>query len=115
MRRLWCALFRWWAIPRPESDSSHRWRSIRSRFRMCVSSIVRIMKTLYPRNVPDEVARRLKVLADGEGISVSALAVRELAIASRRADHPALLDGLPDLDVPTAQILAALDEGRAGR
>ena len=82
---------------------------------MCVSSIVRIMKTLYPRNVPDEVARRLKVLADWEGISVSALAVRELAIASRRADNPALLDGLADLDVPTAQILAALDEGRAGR
>ena len=73
------------------------------------------MKTLYLRNVPEEVAYRLKVLAGREGISVSALAVRELAIASRRADNAELLGGLPDLDVSREEILAALDAGRAGR
>lgn len=73
------------------------------------------MKTLFLRNVPDEVARRLKVLADWEGISVSALAVRELSIASRRADNPALLDGPPDLDVSSTEILSALEEGPSGR
>ena len=60
------------------------------------------MKTLYLRNVPDEVSERLAALAAREGLSVSALAVRELAVAARRADNPALLGDLPDLDVRRA-------------
>ena len=65
------------------------------------------------RNVPDEVARRLEALARREGLSVSAMAVRELAASSRRADNPALLGDLPDLDIPTPDILGALHEGRS--
>jgi hypothetical protein len=34
---------------------------------------------------------------------------------SRRADNPALLGALPDLDVPVAAILESLDAGRAER
>ena len=73
------------------------------------------MKTLYLRNVPDEVFERLELLASQEGVSVSAMAVAELAESTKRADNPALLDGLPDVDVSVDQILAALEEGREGR
>ena len=73
------------------------------------------MSTLYLRNVPDDVLVRLKRLAAREGLSVSAMAVRELAESTRRADNAALLGALPDLDVPASEVLAALDEARAGR
>ncbi len=73
------------------------------------------MKTLYLRNVPDLVAIRLKTLAQREGMSVSAFALRELSLISRRADNAAILADLPDLRVPRPEILAALKEGRAGR
>lgn len=73
------------------------------------------MRTLYLRNVPDEVVERLERLAARDSISVSALAVRELAEASRRADNPALLGQLPDLDLGTATILEDLEAERADR
>lgn len=73
------------------------------------------MGTLYLRNVPDEVVGRLQRLADRDGTSVGAVAVRELADVSRRADNSALLGVLPDLDVPTADLLTDLDAARAGR
>ena len=73
------------------------------------------MKTLYLRNVPEEVSDRLAVLAAREGLSVSALAVRELAIAARRADNLALLGDLPDLDVSARDVIADLHAGRAQR
>lgn len=73
------------------------------------------MKTLYLRNVPDEVVSRLAVLAAQAGISVAAFAVRELAEASRRADNPALLAGLPDLGVQPEAIVADLAAERARR
>lgn len=73
------------------------------------------MRTLYLRNVPDEVVHRLETLASREGLSVSAMAVRELASSTCRADNPALLGDLPDLRISTADILAALHEGRAER
>jgi hypothetical protein len=41
--------------------------------------------------------------------------VRELSEVSRRADNPALLGSLPDLDVETATILADVDAERADR
>ncbi len=46
------------------------------------------MKTLYLRNVPDDVVERLERLAARDATSVSAVAVRELAAVSRRADNP---------------------------
>jgi plasmid stability protein len=73
------------------------------------------MRTLYLRNVPDEVGERLERMAAREGLSASALAVRELSVASRRADNPALLADLPDLDVAPEEIVSGLDDGRAGR
>ena len=73
------------------------------------------MRTLYLRNVPDDVVRRLELLAARDGTSVGAVAVRELADVSRRADNPALLGVLPDLDVDARQILDDLDSERAAR
>ncbi len=73
------------------------------------------MKTLYLRNVPDEVIERLQRLADCDATSVSAVAVRELAEASRRADNPALLSLLPDLGVDAAEEVADLKAERRTR
>ena len=73
------------------------------------------MRTLYLRNVPDEVVERLERLAARDATSVGAVAVRELSEVSRRADNPALLGALPDLDVETATILADVDAARADR
>lgn len=73
------------------------------------------MRTLYLRNVPDEVAERLERLAEREGMSLSAFATRELAIVARLADNPALLADLPDLGVEARRVVEDLEAGRAGR
>ena len=73
------------------------------------------MKTLYLRNVPDDVGERLERLAAREGLSVSAFATRELALIARRADNPALLAELPDLAVDAQEIVADVEAGRAAR
>jgi hypothetical protein len=73
------------------------------------------MKTLYLRNVPEVVVERLRRLATDEGMTVSAVAVRELTEASRRADNPALLERLPDIGVDPATIVRDLDSDRADR
>jgi hypothetical protein len=72
------------------------------------------MRTLYLRNVPDDVLERLERLAARDGTSVSAVAIRELADVSRRADNPALLGALPDLGASAADIVADLEAERAG-
>lgn len=46
---------------------------------------------------------------------MSALAVRELAAAARRADTPALLDTLAALDVSPTNVIGDLEAGRARR
>jgi hypothetical protein len=73
------------------------------------------MKTLYLRNVPDEVGERLERLAAREGMSVSAFVTRELAVIARRADNPALLACLPDVGVDADVVVADLEAGRSGR
>lgn len=73
------------------------------------------MRTLYLRNVPDEVVARLERMAARDATSVSSVAIRELAEVSRRADNPALLGVLPDLGVDTADITADVEAGRAAR
>ena len=73
------------------------------------------MRTLYLRNVPDEVVERLEILAARDGTSVGAVAVRELADVSRRADNPALLGALPDLGVEASTIIDDVIAGRAER
>ncbi len=73
------------------------------------------MRTLYLRNVPEEVVRRLQQLADRDGTSVGAVAVRELSDVSRRADNPALLGELPDLGVDAVAIVESVERDRARR
>jgi hypothetical protein len=73
------------------------------------------MRTLYLRNVPDEVVERLERMAKLEATSVNAVAIRELAEASRRIDNAALLESLPDYKVPISEILEDLDRARAER
>jgi len=67
------------------------------------------------RNVPDEVVERLERLAARDGTSVGAVAVRELADVSRRADNLALLGDLPDLGLRAEAIISAVEEGREER
>ena len=73
------------------------------------------MRTLYLRNVPDDVVERLERLAAREAMSFGALAVRELAEVSRRADNPALLGDLPDLGIDPAELVSDVEVGRAER
>ena len=73
------------------------------------------MRTLYLRNVPDDVVERLERLAVEAGLPLSSFAVRELAEASRRANAADLLATLPDLKVPSDDIVAALHAERDAR
>ena len=73
------------------------------------------MATLYLRNVPDDVMRRLKLLADRRRTSVSAAAVNELDEGTRWVDVAELFEDLPDLPVGADEILEGLDEGRSAR
>ena len=70
------------------------------------------MKTLYLRNVPDDVSAALEELAAMESMSVSALAVRELkaAVAFRR--NADLLWSAPVLEVEIQDIVDAVRAGR---
>jgi plasmid stability protein len=73
------------------------------------------MRTLYLRNVPDEVVERLEQRAKAESTSVNALAVRELTEVSRRFDNAAIFATLPKYDITREQILETLDEIRGER
>ena len=73
------------------------------------------MPDLYLSDVPHDVMARLERLAEREATSVAAVAVRELAESTRRADDPALLSALPHLDVPAAASAQALAAERAER
>jgi hypothetical protein len=73
------------------------------------------MRTLYLRNVPDEVGEGLERLAAREGLSLSAFATRELAAIARRAGNPALLARLPDLGVDADAVVTHVEVGRAAR
>ena len=68
------------------------------------------MRTLYLRNVPDEVVERLERLAERDSMSVNAVAVRELSESTRRLNNAALLQDLPDLNISVAEILENLDQ-----
>lgn len=81
----------------------------------CVVLALCDMATLYLRNVPDDVIRRLQQLAERDGTSVSAVAVRELSDVSRRADNPALIGALPDWGVDARAIVEGVDQERANR
>ena len=95
-----------WADPRKWKSLSH----------LATKSLAfRNMKTLYLRNVPDDVSSGLEKLASREGLSVSAFAVRELGEVARRADNPALLADLPDLGLSPDEVVADIEAGRSAR
>lgn len=73
------------------------------------------MRTLYLRNVPDEVVDRLEQLAGREGMSVTAFAVRELTNTSRRARNAELLESLPDFGLTREEIVAGIRADRDAR
>jgi plasmid stability protein len=73
------------------------------------------MRTLYLRNVPDDVVARLEMLADRERMSLNAFAVRELTQTSARADNVRLLAELPVIEVERSDVLDVIDEGRSAR
>lgn len=85
------------------------------RTRVCDPLAFCDMRTLYLRNVPDEVADRLERLASRNRMSVSAFAVQELTETSRREENLALLNDLPDLGIDRDELLADLDTGRNER
>ena len=70
------------------------------------------MRTLYLRNVPDDVVERLEERAKAESISVNTLAVRELVEVSRRFNNRALFAALPKLDISRQVILEDIREIR---
>ncbi len=70
------------------------------------------MRTLYLRNVPDDVVSNLEELAAAAGMSVSAYATRELGQVSAHLENLRLLRTLPRVEVGTQDILQALDEAR---
>lgn len=70
---------------------------------------------MYIRDAPPEVTERLERLAARERVSLNTYVLRELAEASRRADNAELLGVLPDLNIATEDIVAAIDEGRDGQ
>jgi plasmid stability protein len=99
-------------VAHPEEDGSVSRRACRIASNTLAS---RGMRVLYLRNVPDNVVERLERLAANEGISVNAVAVRELTEVSRRADNPALLGALPDLGVDVEAIVSDVESERAAR
>lgn len=73
------------------------------------------MATIYLRNVPDDLVERLQRLATLAGTSLNAVAIQELAEATKRADNPALLGRLPDLGMRAADIVAEIEAARSAR
>ena len=72
------------------------------------------MRTLYLRNVPDEVVERLERRAKEESTSVNAVAVRELTEVSKRFNNAAIFASLPKLehDISMEEIVADIHEMR---
>jgi hypothetical protein len=73
------------------------------------------VKTIYLRNVPDDVADKLERMATRAGMSLSAFTVRELGEVARRADNETLMQALPSMDVDVPTIIEALDNSRSTR
>ncbi|MGH9064095.1 MAG: antitoxin [Acidimicrobiales bacterium] len=73
------------------------------------------MRTLYLRNVPDEVAERLEAMAGRARMSLCAFAVRELEEVACQADNSDVLDALPDLGADARTVVADVEAARAQR
>ena len=73
------------------------------------------MRTIYIRNIPDDVAERLEAIAKDRRMSLSALAAETLVAASNRADNARLLAGLSSFRIDTAAIADDIDRARRDR
>jgi hypothetical protein len=73
------------------------------------------MRTLYIRNVPDDVASDVEALAAAEGLSVNAFVVRELTWAARRAGNARLLADLPEITIDIDEVIDDIHAGRPER
>ena len=80
---------------------------------LAVSKQVSVVRTLYIRHVPEEVAARLEKLAAQAGLPLSTFALQELTESARRADNAELLNTLPSLSIDRKSILEALQDSRA--
>ena len=70
------------------------------------------VRTLYVRNVPDDVVERLEQVAAREGVSVNSVVVKELEGLARRTRNAEIFDAMPVTDITTAEILSATADGR---
>ncbi len=70
------------------------------------------MRTLYLRNVPDDVAARLEEIAASENLSLNAFAVRELTDVARRSYNARLFEGLPDVPIDLDEMVADIRAAR---
>ena len=70
------------------------------------------MRTLYLRNVPDEVGDALEELAARASMSVSAYVVRELSAAVAFRSNADLLWTQPQVEVDIDDVVAAVRSGR---
>lgn len=74
------------------------------------------MRTLYLRNVPDDVVDRLEALSREAGMSVSAYAVKGLTALSAREHNRRLLASVPRVDgISLDQVVAEVHRGRESR
>lgn len=80
---------------------------------LAVSKQVHVVRTLYIRHMPDEVAARLEKLAAQARLPLSTFALQELTESARRADNAELLNALPSLSIDRKTILEALQDSRA--
>jgi hypothetical protein len=70
------------------------------------------VRTLYLRNVPDEMAEAFVELAKREGMSVNAFVLRELAHIARRARNASVLAEAPDATLSVEDVVNAIREQR---
>lgn len=70
------------------------------------------MKTLYIRNVPDDVAEALADEASARGTSVNSLALRELSSFARRRRNADVIRSIVPSDVDAQLVVDIIREGR---
>lgn len=74
------------------------------------------VRTLYLRNVPDDVAELLESLASEAGMSVSAYAVKGLEALSTREHNRRVFARLAPIDGPSLDdVVGQLHRAREGR
>jgi hypothetical protein len=73
------------------------------------------MRTLYLRNVPDDVAAELEDQASARGMSLNAYLVARLSAISGQRRNAELLGALPDLGIPAEVIVDAIRALRESR